>query len=43
MDMRGVVIELNAIKEVFLGIGIHGERHVRMQLWGPNGLVEELY
>ncbi|KAL6343151.1 hypothetical protein AAG906_020940 [Vitis piasezkii] len=32
MDIKDVVMELNIIKEVFLGVGIHGERHIRMQL-----------
>ena len=31
MDIKDVVIELNIIKEVYLGAGIHGERHIRMQ------------
>ena len=32
MDIKDVVVELNIIKEVFLGVGIHGERHIRMLL-----------
>ena len=32
MDIKDVVMELNIIKEVFLGAGIHGETHIRMQL-----------
>ncbi|KAL6342314.1 hypothetical protein AAG906_007528 [Vitis piasezkii] len=32
MDIKDVVMELNIIKEVFLGVGIHGERHIMMQL-----------
>ena len=29
MDIKDVVMELNIIKEVFLGAGIHRERHIR--------------
>eukprot|EP00261_Vitis_vinifera_P036335 XP_019077578.1 PREDICTED: putative receptor-like protein kinase At3g47110 isoform X2 [Vitis vinifera] len=32
LDIKDVVMELNIIKKVFLGAGIHGERHIRMQL-----------
>ena len=29
MDIKDVVMELNTIKELFLGAGIHRERHIR--------------
>ena len=33
MDIKDVVIELNIIKEVYLGAGIHGERHQDAISW----------
>ena len=34
MHIKDVVMELNGIKEVFLGLGTYGERHMRIQLAG---------
>ena len=34
MGISEIVMELNAIKQAFLGMGIHGQKRVRMQLAG---------
>ncbi|KAI8540085.1 hypothetical protein RHMOL_Rhmol09G0234400 [Rhododendron molle] len=34
MNVKDVIIGLMTIKEVFLGVGIHGKRQLRMQLTG---------
>ncbi|KAF7142864.1 hypothetical protein RHSIM_Rhsim05G0207900 [Rhododendron simsii] len=34
MNIKDVIIRLMKIKEVFLGVGIHGRRQIRMQLTG---------